>query len=62
MKVKGLKEIKKGAKLYKKTLKLERKLKEESKKYFDAVGFENRDFDYFLYGCKDYLNKKTNQK
>lgn len=57
MKVKGLKEIKNGAKLLNKKLKLEAKLQKEANKYFDAVGFENRNLDYFISCCKAYNNQ-----
>ena len=57
MKIKGLKEVKKGAKLLDKKLKLEAEIQKEANKYFDEVGFENCSLDYFINCCKAYKDK-----
>lgn len=60
MKIKGLKQIKKGVKLIDKKIKIEEKLQKEANQYFDEVNFENRNIDYFINCCK--AHKKQNNK
>ena len=61
MRVKGLKEVKKGAKLLKKKQKIDQKLKELAKLYHNNVSIKAEDEKYFITLAKDY-NKQQKCK
>jgi len=61
MQAKGLKEIKKGAKLLLKKEKIEEQLKELAKLYHNQVSIKAEDEKYFLKLAKDY-NKQQKSK
>ena len=61
MRAKGLKEVKKGAKLLKKKQKIEQKLKELAKLYHNKVSIKAEDEKYFMALVKDY-NKQQKRK
>ena len=61
MRAKGLKEVKKGAKLLKKKQKIEQKLKELAKLYHNNVSIKAEDEKYFMALVKDY-NKQQKRK
>ena len=61
MRAKGLKEVKKGAKLLKKKQKIEQKLKELAKLYHNNVSIKAEDEKYFMALVMDY-NKQQKRK
>jgi len=56
--VKGLKEVKKASKLLSKKQKLEIKINNLAKEYYDNVNIKTDDNKYFFALVNDYLNKK----
>ena len=58
--IKGLKEVKKAAKLFNKKAKIDNKINNLAKKYYNQVSIKSDDNDYFLELVKDYI--KQSQK
>ena len=61
MEAKGLKEVKKGAKLILKKQKIDAQLKELAKVYHSQVGFKSEDEKYFIALADDY-NKQQKSR
>ena len=62
MKILGYKEVDKAAKLYKKKQKIEKKIEELSKQYFDAVSIKTYDFNYFIKGVESHIRQQNRKK
>lgn len=58
--IKGLKEVKNAAKLFNKKAKIDNKINNLAKKYYNQVSIKSDNNDYFLELVKDYT--KQSQK
>ena len=58
----GLKEIEKGAKIYKKIEKLEKKLQDLAELYHKKTTVGGLGTDYYLNGVKDYIKRQKEIK
>ncbi|MBQ7880838.1 MAG: hypothetical protein IJ358_03245 [Clostridia bacterium] len=62
MQEKGLKEVKKGVKLFKQKQKIDAKIKQLAKQYHEQVGFKTEDEKYYLALVESYIKEHQNSK